>query len=69
MEKYKVEIKTELGQGQLTGIELLTAFVFADSEEIAKDMADKIMTNYTDSSNVFKHLPLYTTIGIKTTKV
>tara|TARA_R110000868_G_scaffold272110_3_gene531390 strand:- start:767 stop:1000 length:234 start_codon:yes stop_codon:yes gene_type:complete len=69
MEKYKVEIKTELGQGDLTGIELLTAYVYADSEDIAKEMAGNIMNNYVDNSNVFIHFPLGITIGVLTSKV
>lgn len=69
MEKFKVEIKTELGQGDLTGIELLTAYVYANSEEIAKQMAGNILNNYVDNSNVFRFFPFGITIGVLTTKV
>lgn len=69
MNKYLVEIKTELGQGKLTGIELLTAYVYANSEEIAKQMAENILNNYIDNSNVFKFFPIGITIGVLTTKV
>ncbi|ASO04600.1 hypothetical protein [Arenibacter algicola] len=68
MEKFKVEIKTELGQGDLTGIELLTAYVYANSEEIAKQKAGNILNNYVDNSNVFKFFPIGITIGVLTTK-
>ncbi len=66
MKKYEIKIMTELNQGDLSGIELMTTYVFADSESIAKKMAENLLNTYVDNSNVFKYFPIHTTIGINT---
>ena len=43
--------------------------MYANSEEIAKQMAGVILNNYIDNSNVFNFFPIGITIGVLTTKV
>lgn len=60
MKKYQLKVIVELNEGELSGTELLTAVVFANTKEEDEIISSGIRKKYINESMFFKYFPKLT---------